>query len=109
MQPKPLKAKHLAVGLLVFVLWLATIAVAILEVFFVQSIVVNIYARLGDDFGTGIVLRNFSAVIMGIVCMIMVVATGEYHLRHAGQPASARLFAWTIGVELAIYLLYLTI
>ena len=65
--------------------------------------------KQGDDFGTGIVLRNFSAVIMGIVCMIMVVATGEYHLRHAGQPASARLFAWTIGVELAIYLLYLTI
>jgi hypothetical protein len=109
MEPKPLKTKHVAVGLLVFVLWLATIVIAIVEVYFVQSIVVNIYARFGDDFGTGVVLRNFTAVIAGIICMIVVVATGEYHLRHAGQPSSARLFAWTIGAELAIYLLYLIV
>jgi hypothetical protein len=109
MEPKRISPSALATGSLVFILWLATVLAAVVEILLVQSIVVSLYARFGDDYATGLLLRNVSAVIMGIVCMIFVIGSGEFHLRHAGQASSWKLFAWTVGVELAILIIYLVL
>jgi hypothetical protein len=102
--------------LLAIVLWAGTSALSFLEILTVREIVLRIYAHFaatggfyGRDYWGGHALSVGTSIAMGIVCVGVIMAGGEYHYKHFGEPQSWRLFAWTIAAELSILILALFI
>jgi hypothetical protein len=104
------------VGWLAALLWLASVALAMVEIVVVRELVMRFYAllvnwinpaaqRYGPEFWSALSLRNFVVLILALLVLIFAVATGEYHARRVGTRSSWKLFAWSFGVELAILLL----
>lgn len=111
-----LQSKKVGLGLLAFILWAATSVLAFLEILTVRAMVVRIYGRIWGDYRfygranlMGSTLGIGVSFIMGILCLGMIIGTGEYHLKNYGRPKSWELFARTIAVELSILVLALFI
>ncbi len=88
-------------------LWLASIALLIADIYFVRELFFVIYARLSTDAAVALLWGNIIVVVAAILAVGFIIASGEYHRKHHGKPRSWRLFAWTFGVGLAIPLLAL--
>ncbi len=105
------QSKKITYWLLTIVLWLATVALGFLAFIAFQDIVTTsvgfLVARNPD---IGIVetrgwittARNVSTIIGGLVWLAVMVGGMEYHFRHVGQRRSLRIFAWTLGIEVAL-------
>lgn len=70
----------------------------------VQDILPRLFASLGLDGGLYEVVYNLLALTLGLVWIGVVVGGGEYHRSRVGRRRSWQIFAWTIGVELALLL-----
>mgnify|MGYP001133791860 CR=1 FL=1 len=100
-----MQLKRIPAGLLAVVLWIATCALGLLEIYLLQEMVLRIYVRFGRDYFSGLSIRNAVVLILAVLYIAFTVGTGEYHYREVGQRKSWRLFGWTIAVQLAILLL----
>lgn len=89
------------------VLWLASIALLIADIYFVRELFFVVYARFARDAAVALLWGNVIVVAAAILVVGFIIASGEYHRKHHGKPGSWRLFAWTFGVGLAIPLLAL--
>jgi hypothetical protein len=103
-------------GVLAFILWAATAALGLFEIWVVHEMVLRVFARFfanGSaseyDYWGGIALGNWVVFILAVVWIGLVIGGGEYHYKYVGQPKSWRLFARTIAVELSILVLALFI
>lgn len=94
--------KRLPVVALAFILWLVSVVVALWQIVIVQRLLLRIYGRLGGGYWSGVVLRDASVIVLGILWLALVIFTAEYHWKRVGQRTSWRLFAWVFGVEAAI-------
>ncbi len=86
-----------AVGLL-----LATIALAIVDIYFVREIFFAIFARFSTDGSIAGFLGNLLVVVAAVVAVGFTLASFEYHRKRFLKHESWDLFAWTLVVELAI-------
>ncbi|MBZ0298917.1 MAG: hypothetical protein K8J31_04205 [Anaerolineae bacterium] len=105
------QTKKLALGAVTLVLWLATVALGFLAFVAFQDILTTgvafLIARQPD---IGVVAargwittaRNVSTILGGLGWLAIMVGGMEYHFRHVGQRGSWRMFAWTLGIELAL-------
>lgn len=84
------------------VLWLTTIALGIVDVYFVREIFFGVYARLSREARPAVLFGDILVVVAAIGLVAFIVISTEYHRRHFGKHASWDLFAWTLVVELAI-------
>jgi len=103
-------------GALAFILWAATAALGLFEIWVIHEMTLRVFARFfasGSvseyDYWGGIALGNWVVFILAVVWIGLVIGGGEYHYKHVGQPRSWRLFARTITVELSILVLALFI
>jgi hypothetical protein len=106
--------KRWSLRLLVIGLWALTSVVAFLEILTVREIVMRVYAHFAvtggfsaREYWRGQTVGIGAAVIMGVLCVGIIIAAGEYHMKHFGRPRSWRLFGWTIAFELSILVLAL--
>jgi hypothetical protein len=98
-----------------FLLWLGTAAVGLWQISVVREMIFVLFARLRDvnqsdylNFKQAALagaLGSWLLVVLAIVWIAAFVGGAEYHYRHVGQPRSWRLFAWTVGLEAAIFIL----
>jgi hypothetical protein len=100
------RPQWLAVNAITFVFWLATSIVAIYEIYLARQIFFSIYSRFGGDYRTGEVLGFVMIFFLVGIGLAGIVGGGEYHRKYLGQQKSVRLFAVTLGAELAIAALY---
>jgi hypothetical protein len=91
-----------ALGLL-----LATTAAAMVDVYLLRQVYVRLAVRLGVDASTGIVGADILVLVSALVWIAFTLGTGEFHRKYVGQPRLWRLFAWTAGIEVALFLFYL--
>src|SRR5690606_29634972 len=91
-------------------LWLATAGLGLAAVYYLHSLSTLIYAVLGGrEFWVGSLIGQVSAVIGGIIWLILIIVTGEYYLKHAGEKKTWKIIAYVLGAELLIILIgYLT-
>lgn len=99
------RIRFISARILAAVLYLATLAFGILDIYFVREIVWAIYARFSTQAGPAILIGDITVLILAIAYMAFVVLTGEYHLKHAGQSNSWRLFSNTFAIEFFIPIL----
>jgi hypothetical protein len=45
-------------------------------------------------------------LILALIFLVFIITTSEYHRKRVGQPASWRLFGWSIAVEASILILH---
>ena len=107
MQPARLNTHKVAAGAVAFGLWLATTAAAMVEVYLLRQAYVRVALRFGVDASTGLVGADILVLVMALVWIAFTLGTGEFHRKYVGQSRSWRLFAWTAGVEAALFLFYL--
>lgn len=112
MSENGLLSKKIGLRLLAVVLWAVTSALGFLEILTVREIVLGVYTHFaatggfyGRDYWGGASLGIYTAIIMGVVCIGIIIGGGEYHLKNFGKPQSWRLFGWTIAAELSILIL----
>jgi hypothetical protein len=97
------------------VLYLITIAlglVAFIGIPDIARLLIALTAAQNADINTvqarGMVstARNVSTMCAGLGLMVVSVGGMEYHFRNRGKRKSYRIFAWTIGIEIAIIVLH---
>jgi hypothetical protein len=79
-----------AVKVLTALAWLGTLALAMMDIYFVREIVFAIAARLRGDFYPIVLLGQSVTVIGGILFVVYMIVSGEYYYKHAGEQK-----AWT--------------
>jgi hypothetical protein len=90
-----------AVKVLTALAWLGTLALAMMDIYFVREIIFAISARLQGKFYPIILLGQSATVIGGILFVIFMIVSGEYYYKHAGEHK-----AWTyLGRTYVILLL----
>ena len=109
------RLKKLLLPALTIVLWLATVLLGFWAVAIIQNTVdVRILAyifqevesqEMGASRGGGLrSVVNYATIAIAVLIWLGAVVIGgmEYHFKRVGQRNSYRIFAWTIGIELAI-------
>ncbi|MDW8099525.1 MAG: hypothetical protein RML36_08605 [Anaerolineae bacterium] len=94
-------------GILTFVLWLATIAIGLWEIAIVQELLIRLYVRFGRDYWTAVAIRNWIVLPLSAAWLVFAIFSGEYHREKVGQRASWRLLGFTFAAEAAILILAL--
>lgn len=103
--------KNLGLHALTFVLWALTAFLAIWEIFVVRAIVVRIATRYfmgqvgltrtmagvhANTYGKGVTL------FMALIAIMVVLLGFDYHFAHVSERRSWKIFAWTLGIQVAI-------
>jgi hypothetical protein len=107
---------RVSTGWLAGVLWLASVAFAIVEIIYVRDLVLRGYAwavswadptrqPYDDAFWGGVTLGNLVVLLAAVVVVVLAVGSGEYHARHVGTRASWLMFVWVFAIEAGIFLL----
>ena len=88
------RQKKTGLGILAILLWLVCFALALEDIYMVT-------VRVNEVLNAGQVI----VYALAFVYLIFIIATTEYHFKHFATPKSWRLFAWTFGIEILIYLI----
>jgi hypothetical protein len=99
------RIKPIVVGIAALILYLATLALGLLDIYFAREIVWAIYARFSTNTGPALLIGNSVVVILALVYLVFVVVSGEYHQKNVGQARSWKLFGGTFAVELFVPIL----
>jgi hypothetical protein len=101
--------RQIAAGAIALILWLATVLFALFEVYLLRQTALHLAYRLGATVSAGTLAADIVVLILALVWVVFTFGTGEFHRRHAGQPASWRAFAWTFGIEAVLAVPYFLI
>lgn len=95
----------------VFILWLLTVALGLVEVGLSREIVWGIYARFSTDpeKTSALGLGQIVLFLMALLWLAYVIFTGEYHWKNAGRQQSWMTLVWAISIELLILILYFVV
>jgi hypothetical protein len=101
----------LGLKIIVVALWLGTAVAGFLLILPVIDSILRIFAALWWDYGYfgeaysgGVVTRQFFALALAILYIIMVVGGAEYHSRHFNESGSWKFIARSIAGLITLYL-----
>lgn len=97
------KAGRITTIIATALLWLATVILSTGAVYYTYTLAIFVYDMLGGrQVFTGVFLGQITALISGLIWLGVIIVTGEYHLRHAGEKKSWKLLAVVLGIQLLI-------
>ncbi len=117
LENQPSVSERIGLWLRSSAMWIITIALASIGFLLIQDIVFHVGARvvapevetIGTVRGRGTmtVIRNVTAVISGLLWLIIIIGTMEIYFKH---PVRAlRVFKWMVGIQVAIILVWFLI
>jgi len=101
--------RSVLLSLLAFLVWLATAALGLVEIFLTRQTALRIYARFSEDTAVGTALGNWVAFFMAGVWLAYVIFSAETQFRKKSPGEGWNLFAWGAAIELLILVLYFTV
>ncbi len=99
------RVMELSLKALAFLLWVVTTLFGIFSIYLIYQITLSIYAHFSSDVAIATVIGYVAAILAAFAAIILVIASGEYHRKHAGTRESWTFFAWTVAIELLILIL----
>ena len=105
MEEQP-KSRQIASTVGALVLWLIAFGLGLNAIYVLLQIFYLVFSALGGSLNRAERFGPALVFLLGLGFLIFIVATSEYHRKHAGTRQSWRLFAWTIGVEIGLIVLY---
>jgi hypothetical protein len=103
------KVKTWVTGVVVFLLWLGTVALGLVVVGLSREIAWGIYAVFSNDPAPAAVLGQAVLVFLGLLWLVYAIGSGEYHWKHAGQQGSWNAIVWAVAIELLFLILYFVV
>lgn len=102
-------------AILALLLWLISIVFGIFEIVVVRDAMLTLYLwviswggtapeRLHNTYWPAVFIGQITTIVLAIAMLALTVGTGEYHAKYFGERRSWRLFGWTLGIELLIFL-----
>ena len=88
--------------LLAFLLWILSFGLGLLAIYSLREICLFIFAQFSTSWAPAAFGVDMIVWVSGIIFLIFLLISTEYHMKHVGQPASWRLFATTLGIEILI-------
>ncbi len=87
-------------------LWLISVVGIVASIYWMRQIILSATFALGGSVLTAEAIMPMLVAGLGLVVTVVIIGTTEYHRRHFLKPESWRLFAWTIGVVAAIWIVF---
>jgi len=88
--------------ILAFILWVVTVILGIVDIYFAREIFFALYARFSTEARPAAAIGDVIIVVAALIYLGFVVMTSEYHLKNVGKHESWDVFTRTLVVELAI-------
>jgi len=110
--------KQPTIYIVTIILWLLTSFGAFWQIMTVRAMVLRVVTRYGmNNQDLTLIMANakadpygkITAIFMTVIAFFVVVYGSDYHFDYAGQPKSWRLFAWTFGVQIFLFILTVVI
>ena len=103
MRSSPAGTRRWTTLVVVFVLWMLSLVLGLYAIYSLQETVVTLYALSGGrEQSIAGLLRWAALAVSALLWIGIMLAGGEFHMKHAGEPKSWKIFAWTFGVEIAV-------
>jgi predicted anti-sigma-YlaC factor YlaD len=100
-----IRPRFILTVILAALLWLGTFIIGFLNLLVVVDLVVTGYLVVGGDADNATVIGILAAMIAAMAYIGVVIGGAEYHYKNIGQPASWKLFTWTLIIQLFIMVL----
>ena len=100
------KARTFILAILAIILWLVSFALGLEDIYALKEIAMIIVMVLGGTPRGALNFATASVYVLAVIYLIFLIASTEYHFKHFNTPKSWRLFGWTLGVEIVIYIVY---
>ena len=105
MEEQP-KSRQLAITVGALLLWLITFGLGLNAIYVLLQFFYLIFGAVGGGLSRAERFAPALVFLLGLGFLIFIVATSEYHRKHVGTRQSWRLFAWTIGIEIGLTIIY---
>jgi hypothetical protein len=99
--------KSIFSAILAIILWLLSFGLGLEDIYAAKELVTLLVLSQAKDLAVATNAGLSSVYILGLAYLVFIIASTEFHVKHYGTPRSWRLFAWTFGVEILIYILYI--
>ena len=105
MEAQPKTKQIISIVIAIF-LWLLTFGLGLEGINVFGKLVGLIVVSFGGDVRTVSAISPWLTFLLGIIFLLFIIATTEYHMKRIGRRESWRLFGWSIAVEVSIIILY---
>jgi hypothetical protein len=90
-------------------IWLVSAAFGLLSIYMLRQTFLNLSIYINMSAAAAVNLSNWLLFLLALIWLVFAFGTLEYHLKHAGEKRSWKIFATTFGVELFILILFITL
>ena len=105
MEEQP-KSRQIATNIGALLLWLIAFVLGLNAIYVLLQIFYLVFGAVGGGLSRAERYAPALVFLLGLGFLIFIVATSEYHRKHVGTRQSWRLFAWTIGIETGLTIVY---
>lgn len=100
------KTRRIALAILAILIWLICFGLGLEDIYAIREISMLIIMGLGGTLRESMNAAPLIVYVFAFLYLIFLIASTEYHSKHFNTPKSWRLFGWTLGVEVVIYIVY---
>ena len=105
MEEKP-KSRQFATNVGALLLWLIAFVLGLNAIYILLQIFYLVFGAVGGGLSRAERYAPALVFLLTLGFLIFTIITSEYHRKRVGRPESWRLFAWTIGIETGLSILY---
>jgi hypothetical protein len=106
MEEEQTRSRRIVSTVLAILLWMIAFVLGLNAIYLLLQIFYLVYGALGGSLTAAERFAPVLIFLLGVGFLIFIIATSEFHRNHVGARESWRLFAWTIGAEVGIIILY---
>ena len=105
MEEQP-KSRQIATNVGALLLWLIAFLLGLNAIYVLLQIFYLVFGAVGGGLSRAERYAPGLVFLLALGFLIFTIITSEYHRTRVGRPESWRLFAWTIGIETGLTIIY---
>lgn len=94
-------------AIVAIILWFLSFGLGLEDIYAIKELTSLLVLSRSKDLNVATTAGLTSVFISGLIYLIFIIISTEFHGKNYGTPRSWRLFAWTFAVEIGIYILYI--
>ncbi len=99
--------KSIFSAILAIILWLLSFGLGLEDIYASKELGILFMMSRGNTLADATNYSLWIVYILGLACLVFIIASTEYHVKHYGTPKSWRLLAWTLAIQILIYIIYI--
>ena len=100
------KARKFSRVILAILLWLIVFVLGLNDIYAINELFMLLMVALGSTPKEAMNSALAVVYVLALIYLVFLITSTEYHYKHFNTPKSWRLFGWTLGIEVVIYIVY---